>query len=212
MGRAYGHGYYAEPMTHAQLWDDAIAERIIAARAAAGIDPAAPIVCASGISPSGPIHMGNLREVFTTHLVAEALRRRGREVMHLHSWDDYDRFRKVPAGVDESFNQYVGMPLAAIPDPAGQAGSYAEHFMDEFRAALEVLGIRMTEVRQSRAVSDRAPTTRRSAGRWTSANSSLTRSPASRRPAATSARSRSAAASTTRSSPTARRAAVTTRA
>ena len=44
--------------------------------------------------------MGNLREVFTTHLVAEALRRRGREVVHLHSWDDYDRFRKVPAGVD----------------------------------------------------------------------------------------------------------------
>jgi lysyl-tRNA synthetase class 1 len=131
-------------MTEAELWDDAIAERIIAAH-----DSPAPIVCASGISPSGPIHMGNLREVFTTHLVAEALRRRGREVVHLHSWDDYDRFRKVPAGVDESFHQYVGMPLAAIPDPYGQAGSYAEHFMDEFRAALEVLGIRMTEVRQS---------------------------------------------------------------
>ena len=63
--------------------------------------------------------MGNLREVFTTHLVAEALRRRGHEVVHLHSWDDYDRFRKVPAGVDASFNRYVGMPLAAIPDPIG---------------------------------------------------------------------------------------------
>ena len=62
-----------------------------------------PLVCASGISPSGPIHMGNLREVFTTHLVAEALRRQGCEVVHLHSWDDYDRFRKVPAGVDPSF-------------------------------------------------------------------------------------------------------------
>src|SRR4051812_21241852 len=72
------------------------------------------IVCASGISPSGPIHVGNLREVFTTHLVAEALRRRALPVTHLHSWDDYARSRKVPAGVDESFNAYAGMPLAAI--------------------------------------------------------------------------------------------------
>jgi lysyl-tRNA synthetase class 1 len=131
----------------AELWDDAIAERILAARATT--DPARPVVCASGISPSGPIHMGNLREVFTTHLVAEALRRRGADVVHLHSWDDYDRFRKVPAGIDSSFQRYVGMPLAAIPDPFNETGSWAEHFMDEFRAALEVLGIRMTEVRQS---------------------------------------------------------------
>jgi lysyl-tRNA synthetase class 1 len=134
-------------MTDAELWDDAIAERIVAVRR--DEDPALPIVVASGISPSGPIHMGNLREVFTTHLVAEALHRRGREVVHLHSWDDYDRFRKVPAGVDPSFERYVGMPLAAIPDPEGGSGSYAEHFMDELRTALDVLGIRMTEVRQS---------------------------------------------------------------
>ena len=131
-------------MSEAELWDDVIAERIAAAN-----DPDRPIVVASGISPSGPIHMGNLREVFTTHLVAEALRRRGREVLHLHSWDDYDRFRKVPAGVDPSFERYVGMPLAAIPDPEGGSGSYAEHFMDELRASLEVLGIQMTEVQQS---------------------------------------------------------------
>jgi lysyl-tRNA synthetase class 1 len=135
-------------MAEAQLWDDAIAQRIIAARDGVGSPP--PIVVASGISPSGPIHMGNLREVFTTHLVAEALRRRGREVVHLHSWDDYDRFRKVPAGVERSFDRYVGMPLAAIPDPTGGAGSYAEHFMDELRESLDVLGVTMTERRQSR--------------------------------------------------------------
>jgi lysyl-tRNA synthetase, class I len=131
-------------MTDVELWDDVIAERI-----AAATDPDRPIIVASGISPSGPIHMGNLREVFTTHLVAEALRRRGREVVHLHSWDDYDRFRKVPAGVDPSFERFVGMPLAAIPDPEGGSVSYAEHFMDELRASLDVLGIQMTEVRQS---------------------------------------------------------------
>jgi lysyl-tRNA synthetase, class I len=131
-------------MTDGELWDDVIADRV-----AAATDPGRPVVVASGISPSGPIHMGNLREVFTTHLVAEALRRRGREVVHLHSWDDYDRFRKVPSGIDPSFERYVGMPLATIPDPEGGAGSYAEHFMDELRASLDVLGVQMTEVRQS---------------------------------------------------------------
>jgi lysyl-tRNA synthetase class 1 len=137
----------------ARLWEDGLAEQVIATRAQLGLkgDPARPIVCASGISPSGPIHLGNLREVFTTHLVVEALRRRGEEVVHLHSWDDYDRFRKVPAGVDPSFERYVGMPLARIPDPTGTdgGGSYAEHFMNELRDSLEVLGIRMTERRQS---------------------------------------------------------------
>ena len=77
--------------------------------------------------------MGNLREVFTTHLVAEALRARGHDVVHLHSWDDYDRLRKVPAGVDAAFERYIGMPLARVPDPwDADAGSYAEHWMDEF--------------------------------------------------------------------------------
>jgi len=141
---------HEDPAT-ARLWEDALAEQVLAARAERGIDPAQPIVCASGISPSGPIHLGNLREVFTTHLVAEALRRRGANVVHLHSWDDYDRFRKVPAGVDPAFERYVGMPLARIPDPTRRdgSGSYAEHFMDELRASLEELGIRMTERRQS---------------------------------------------------------------
>ena len=133
----------------ATLWEDALAEQVLAARRERGVDDAVPVVCASGISPSGPIHMGNLREVFTTHLVAEALRRRGAEVMHLHSWDDYDRFRKVPTGVDPGFEQYVGFPLAQIPDPVGDSPSYADHFMDELRASLQVLGVELTERRQS---------------------------------------------------------------
>jgi lysyl-tRNA synthetase class 1 len=135
------------PTTEAAVWSERLALEI---EERLGSEPAAgPIVCASGISPSGPIHMGNLREPFTTHLVAEALRARGHDVVHLHSWDDYDRFRKVPAGVDGSYEQYIGMPLAQIPDPWGVDGSYAEHWMHEFTDSLAQLGIEMHEVRQS---------------------------------------------------------------
>lgn len=107
------------------------------------------IVCASGVSPSGPIHLGNLREVMTAHLVAEEISSRGYDAVHLHSWDDYDRFRKVPAGLDEGLAEYVGRPVAAVPDPYGERASYAEHFMVEFTDALARMGVRMHEVRQS---------------------------------------------------------------
>lgn len=138
----------SSPSTHeSAVWSERLADAVVERLAAEGAD--GPIVCASGISPSGPIHMGNLREVFTTHLVAEALRARGHDVRHLHSWDDYDRLRKVPAGVAPSFARYVGMPLAAVPDPWDGEGSYAEHWMAEFTAALRELGIEMHEVRQS---------------------------------------------------------------
>jgi lysyl-tRNA synthetase class 1 len=141
----------------AAVWSERLAEEVEARIAASPAAEAAAdggerraIVCASGISPSGPIHMGNLREVFTTHLVAEALRARGHDVVHLHSWDDYDRLRKVPAGVDPAFEQYVGVPLAGVPDPWDpDAGSYAEHWMGEFTDALRDLGIELFEVRQS---------------------------------------------------------------
>lgn len=107
------------------------------------------IVCASGISPSGPIHLGNLREVITVHFVAEELAARGNRVVHLHSWDDYDRFRKVPAGMDESLSEHVGRPLSSVPDPSGCHDSYASHFIAELSGALSQLGIEMYEIRQS---------------------------------------------------------------
>ena len=52
-------------------------------------------VCASGISPSGSVHIGNFREIVTTYFVVRALQDLGKRLV-LFSWDDYDRFRKVP--------------------------------------------------------------------------------------------------------------------
>lgn len=107
------------------------------------------VTCASGISPSGPIHLGNLREFLTVHFVVEEIRRRGVAVRHLHSWDDYDRFRKVPAGVDPSWSEHIGRPLSAVPDPTGEFSSWAERFKAPLRAALADLGCDMVEVNQT---------------------------------------------------------------
>jgi lysyl-tRNA synthetase class 1 len=107
------------------------------------------ITCASGASPSGPVHLGNLREFLTVHFVAEEIRRRGLAVRHLHSWDDYDRFRKVPAGIDASFADHIGRPLSAVPDPWDCHASWAEHFKAPLLAALAEMGVEMEEVSQT---------------------------------------------------------------
>lgn len=115
--------------------------------------PGKTIVVASGLSPSGPIHLGNLREVMTPHLVADEIRRRGHEVRHVLSWDDYDRYRKVPAGVegiDESWAQHIGKPLTSVPAPAGSAyANWAEHFKAAMVDALAELGIEYDPISQT---------------------------------------------------------------
>ncbi len=111
--------------------------------------PDAPLICASGISPSGPIHLGNLREAMTTHLIAEALRSRGREVVHVHSWDDFDRFRKVPAGQPEWLSEFLGRPLCDIPDPSDKHPSWAIRHMHDFEQACAEIGIHARWTRQS---------------------------------------------------------------
>lgn len=107
-------------------------------------------VCASGISPSGPVHIGNFREIVTTVFVAKALRQAGREVRFIFSWDDYDRFRKVPANVDSGFAKYIGMPYSQVPCPYGCHASYAEHFETEFEQALLAFDIKPEFIYQSR--------------------------------------------------------------
>lgn len=115
--------------------------------------PGKPVVVASGLSPSGPIHLGNLREVMTPHLVADEIRRRGRQVRHLISWDDYDRYRKVPAGiagVGESWAEHIGKPLTSVPAPKGSAyPNWAEHFKAAMVESLAELGVEFDGISQT---------------------------------------------------------------
>jgi lysyl-tRNA synthetase class 1 len=116
--------------------------------------------CASGISPSGPVHLGNLRELMTPHLVADEVLKQGAACRHILSWDDYDRLRRVPAGVDESFAEHIGRPLSAVPDPCGRHPSWAEHFKEPLRESLARLGVRVTEISQTQMYTSGAYTDR----------------------------------------------------
>ncbi len=135
--------------------DEVIAEaerRAPGAKTSVATAPA--IVVASGLSPSGPIHLGNLREVMTPHLVADEIRRRGYEVRHVLSWDDYDRYRKVPQGIpgvtEASHAQHIGRPLTSVPAPEGSAHpNWAEHFKAAMVESLAELGVEYDPISQT---------------------------------------------------------------
>jgi len=106
-------------------------------------------VVASGISPSGIVHAGNFREIVTTDLVAKSLENRGEKVRFIYSWDDYDRFRKVPENVPDEYEKYIGLPVSKVPDPEGCHDSYAEHFESKLEEELEGLMIDAEFIRQT---------------------------------------------------------------
>jgi lysyl-tRNA synthetase class 1 len=95
-----------------------------------------PHVVVTGISTSGHIHVGNLREVLVGEAVANALRARGEEVRFVFHADTIDPLRKIAPGVPESFEEYLGHSLSRVPDPEGCHVSYAEHFLAPFEEAL----------------------------------------------------------------------------
>ena len=129
-------------------WVSRLADEVIAASERRA--PGKPVVVASGLSPSGPIHLGNLREVMTPHLVADEVRRRGVECVHILSWDDYDRFRRVPAGIDPSWARHIGKPLTSVPAPDGSRyANWAEHFKAPMLDAAGRLGIEFQGISQT---------------------------------------------------------------
>ncbi|HLL98031.1 MAG TPA: lysine--tRNA ligase [Rubrobacteraceae bacterium] len=95
-----------------------------------------PHVVVTGISTSGHIHVGNLREVLVGEAVANALRARGEEVRFVFHADTIDPLRKIAPGIPESFEEFMGHSLSRVPDPEGCHVSYAEHFLAPFEEAL----------------------------------------------------------------------------
>jgi lysyl-tRNA synthetase class 1 len=99
--------------------------------------------CASGITPSGTVHIGNFREIISVELVVRALRDLGKKVRFIYSWDDYDVFRKVPANMprQEELKKCLRLPITMVPDPWERDSSYARHHEVDVENQLPIVGI-----------------------------------------------------------------------
>lgn len=96
---------------------------------------------ATGISPSGPFHVGHLREILTGDAVARCLRERGHAARMVFIVDNLDPLRKVYPFLDpEVYGPLVGSPLVEVPAPDGN-GTYDEYFLRPFLDALGQLHV-----------------------------------------------------------------------
>ena len=99
--------------------------------------------CASGITPSGSVHIGNFREIISVELVVRALRDMGKNARFIYSWDDYDVFRKVPANMpkQDELKNFLRFPITMVPDPWERDSNYARHHVVDVESTLPKAGI-----------------------------------------------------------------------
>lgn len=127
-------------------WADRVADQIIRERGDLDV-----YTCASGITPSGTVHIGNFREIISVDLVVRALRARGKNVRFIYSWDDYDVFRKVPLNMpnQDVLAEHLRYPITLVPDTTGRDSSYARHHEVDVESVLPEVGIHPEYLYQS---------------------------------------------------------------
>ncbi len=111
-------------------WADKIAKELL--------DKKEEHIIATGITPSGPIHIGNVREIITADAIHTAF---GKDSEILYIGDTFDPLRKVYPFLPEYFEGYVGVPLSELPCPYGCCESYIHHFLNPFLEGVERLNI-----------------------------------------------------------------------
>ncbi len=104
---------------------------------------------ASGVSPSGFVHIGNFREIATPYLVAKELKKLGKKVRYILSFDEFDRFRKVPKNIDPGYEKYIGMPYTDIPSPFSENESYASYMEKRFLNELKAMDVEVECIYQT---------------------------------------------------------------
>ena len=114
-------------------WADVVAEKLL--------EDGKKHIISSGITPSGPIHLGSMREILTADAIVRAVNDKGGDAELIYIADNADPLRKVYPFLDsEVYEKYVGMPLAEIPAPDGN-GSYDHYFLKPFFESLETVGV-----------------------------------------------------------------------
>lgn len=102
----------------------------------------------TGISPSGHIHVGNMREILTGYFIHQAALDKGLESRFIYLCDDIDPLRKVYPFLSQDYAKYVGMPLSAIPAPEGNL-TYSEYFLQPFLSTLEKINVHVEVLRST---------------------------------------------------------------
>src|SRR3989344_789351 len=126
-----------KPQTKSDVrhWTDSIAEQL-------SKNGQPKQVIATGTSLSGEPHVGNANDVIRGDAIKQAVLAAGQQAELVWIADDMDPFRSVPVGFPKSLEQWLGHPVALIPDPWKCHKSFVAHFEDQFLRDLKSLDIK----------------------------------------------------------------------
>ncbi len=112
-------------------WADELAARV-----------SGPQVINDSKTPSGTVHVGSLRGPVILDVITRALRAAGHETTLLYGVDDLDAMDAQALLTPDAVERYMGVPLAHIPDQAGDGhASYARHHAQTFIDLFANLGV-----------------------------------------------------------------------
>ena len=123
------------PTVSALYWADEVAREAAAAGAAHVVNDSK--------TPSGTIHVGSLRGVVLHDAIRRAVADAGAQVEFRYGIEDLDPMDAQALLTPDAVEQYMGVPLANVPAPAGSAQpNYARHFASLFLDTFASIGIR----------------------------------------------------------------------
>lgn len=129
----------------ADHWTDNWAKRIVG-------EKKAPYVITSGITLSGPVHLGTLCEAYYPVAIGSRIAALGNDVSNYFISDDLDAFDSVPSVLEKHTGEltpHLGKPLAHVPDPTGTTKSFGDYFLVEMKDIMNLFGISPKIIRMS---------------------------------------------------------------
>ncbi|HEY7228618.1 MAG TPA: lysine--tRNA ligase [Nitrososphaeraceae archaeon] len=123
-------------------WIDKIASTIISREKDIG-RPLKSVIVESGLGASGFPHIGSLGDAVRAYGVSLAIKNLGYDSKLIAYSDDLDGLRKIPSGLPDWLRDYIGKPVANIPDPVGTChDSYGAHMSSLLLDSLDRLDIK----------------------------------------------------------------------
>jgi lysyl-tRNA synthetase class 1 len=120
----------------ARHWSETVAHEILTTKAA-------PYVVASGITTSGPTHMGTVCEFLYPSALVKYLKDEKYPVDFVFVGDIMDAFDNIPKPLERFtfLKEHLGKPISSVPDPQGCCASYGDHFLNEVRDLMTSLEV-----------------------------------------------------------------------
>jgi lysyl-tRNA synthetase class 1 len=108
----------------------------------------------SGVAASGIPHIGSFSEITRNYAVSLALKAQNYSSEFIIFSDNKDGLRKVPLGLPDYLNKYLGFPVTQVPDPYDCHDNYGDHMVNLLVEAMTDAGVKYKLIKGNEAYRD----------------------------------------------------------